>query len=102
TILLYPTQTAQADVTLAGPRAGAQAASTLYNELNGSTAWFDERPGVLDRAGTDYEIFDEPTLTAGQTEGGTWRVAGGTFRNVVLPGVTTLDGALAGRLATFA
>ena len=102
TILLYPTQTAQADVTLAGPRPAARTASGIYNELNGSTAWFDERPGVLDRAGTDYEIFDEPTLAAGQTDGDTWRVAGGTFRNIVLPGVTVLDGDLAGRLAEFA
>jgi hypothetical protein len=102
TILLYPTQTAQADVTLAGPRPAARTASDLYNQLNGSTAWFDERPGVLDRAGADYEIFDEPTLVAGQTEGDTWRVAGGTFRNIILPAVTTLDGALAGRLAGFA
>ena len=101
TILLYPTQTAQADVTLAGPRPAARTASGIYNELNGSTAWFDERPGVLDRAGTDYEIFDEPTLAAGQTDGDTWRVAGGTFRNIVLPGVTVLDGDLA-RLAEFA
>ncbi|HEY2240840.1 MAG TPA: hypothetical protein VGI21_18710 [Streptosporangiaceae bacterium] len=102
TVLLYPTQTAQADVTLAGPRAGAQVASGLYNELNGSTAWFDERPGILDRARTDYEIFDEPTLTAGQLDGDTWRVAGGTFRNIILPGVTMLGGRLAGQLAAFA
>ncbi|HEY2521707.1 MAG TPA: hypothetical protein VGJ19_16460 [Streptosporangiaceae bacterium] len=102
TILLYPTQTAQADVTLAGPRPAARAASGLYNQLNGSTAWFDERPGVLDRAGTDYEIFDEPTLTAGQLDGDTWRVAGGAFRNIILPGVTVLGDRLAGRLAAFA
>ena len=102
TILLYPTTAAQADVTLAGPRPAARAASDLYNELNGSTAWFDERPGVLDRAGTDYEIFDEPTLTAGQLDGDTWRVAGGAFRNVILPGVTVLGGRLAGQLAAFA
>jgi hypothetical protein len=102
TVLLYPTQTAQSDVTLAGPRPAARTASDLYNELNGSTAWFDERPGLLDRAGTDYEIFDEPTLAAGRTSGDTWQVAGGTFRNVILPGVTTLDGHLAGRLAEFA
>jgi len=102
TILLYPTQSAQADVTLAGPRPAARTASDIYNALNGSTAWFDERPGVLDRAGTDYEIFDEPTLMAGQADGDTWQVAGGTFRNVVLPGVSVLDGRLAGRLAQFA
>ena len=102
TILLYPTATAQADVTLAGPRPAARAASDLYNELNGSTAWFDERPGVLDRAGADYEIFDESTLTAGRLDGDTWRVAGGTFRNIILPGVTVLGRRLAGQLAAFA
>jgi hypothetical protein len=102
TILLYPTQTAQADVTLAGPRPAARAASGIYNQLNGSTAWFDERPGILDRAGADYEIFDEPTLAAGRADGDAWQVAGGTFRNIVLPGVTVLDGQLAGRLAEFA
>jgi hypothetical protein len=102
TILLYPTATAQADVTLAGARPAARAASDLYNELNGSTAWFDERPGVLDRAGADYEIFDEPTLIAGQLDGDTWQVAGGTFRNVILPGVTMLGSRLAGQLAAFA
>ena len=102
TVLLYPTLTAQADLTLDGPLAGARTASEVYNELNGSTAWFDERPGVLDRAAADYEIFDEATLAAGQVHGGTWRVAGGTFGNVVLPGVTVLDNRLAGQLAEFA
>ncbi|HWG13295.1 MAG TPA: hypothetical protein VG268_08500, partial [Streptosporangiaceae bacterium] len=102
TVLLYPTLTAQAGLTLDGPLPAARRASEVYNELNGSTAWFDERPGVLDRAGADYEIFDEATLAAGQVDGATWRLAGGTFGNVVLPAVTVLDDGLAGQLAEFA
>ncbi|MGI8697396.1 MAG: hypothetical protein ACR2JQ_12265 [Mycobacteriales bacterium] len=76
--------------------------SDAYNEPNGSTCWFDEHAGVLDRAGHDYEILDEATLLDGDVNGTEWHVAGGSFRDVVLPGMSTLDNRLAGRLARFA
>ena len=52
-------------------------------------------PGPITRSSTSRR------WPPGQTDGDTWRVAGGTFRNIVLPGVTMLDGDLAG-LAEFA
>jgi len=101
TVLLFPTTSVQADLPLEGPHHQARHTSNIYNELNGSTSWFDERPGVLDRSGHDYEIFDEATLADGEVEGGLWHVAGGSFRNIVLPGATALDGRFAAKLAEF-
>ncbi len=102
TVLLFPTSSVQADLALEGPHRSARQTSDIYNQLNGATSWFDERPGVLDRSGYDYEIFDEATLADGEVDGGLWHVAGGTFRNIVLPGATALDGRFAAKLAEFA
>jgi hypothetical protein len=102
TVLVFPTSSVQADLPLGGAHPQARRTSDVYHQLNGSTSWFDERPGVLDRAGRDYEIFDEQTLAGGEIDGGVWRVAGGAFRNIVLPAATALDRRFAGRLAEFA
>ncbi len=102
TVLLFPTSSVQADLPLEGAHPRARHTSDVYHQLNGSTSWFDERPGVLDRAHHDYEIFDEKTLAAGTPDGGIWRVGGGTFRNVVIPDATALSGTFAGALAAFA
>ncbi|HEX8344359.1 MAG TPA: hypothetical protein VF657_06380, partial [Actinoplanes sp.] len=91
TVLLYPTVTVQANLTLDGALPAAGTASAVYHELNGATSWFSEQPGVLDLAGHDYEIFDEATLARADLVDGTLRVADGTFRNVVLPSVSVLD-----------
>ncbi len=102
TVLLFPTTSVQSDLALGGDDPAARRTSDVYHELNGSTSWFDERPGILDRSGHDYEIFDEATLSSGTVEDGVWRVAGGQFRNVVLPGITSLEGRFAHLLAAFA
>lgn len=102
TVLLYPTSSVQADLPIDGAGDAARRASAVYHEINGSTTWFDERPGVLDRARVDYEILDETGLLAGDTDVKIWRAAGGAFDNIVLPAVTTMSGELADRLAAFA
>jgi hypothetical protein len=102
TVLVFPTSSAQADLRIDGGYRIERRTSEVYHQLNGSTSWFDERPGVLDRAHHDYEILDEQTLLAGDLNGDRWHAAGGTFRNVVLPATTSLDGAFAAKLANFA
>ena len=60
TVLLYPTSIGAGRRPAGGPAArGAARPPTSTTSSTASTSWFDERPGVLDRAGTDYEIFDE-------------------------------------------
>ncbi|HYN95012.1 MAG TPA: hypothetical protein VES42_14280, partial [Pilimelia sp.] len=102
TVLLHPTLTVQAGLTLEGALPDARRASGVYHELNGATSWFSEQPGVLDAAGHDYEVFDEATLAAGTLAGGALHLAGGAFRNVVLPDVRVLDAPTAALLVDFA
>jgi hypothetical protein len=102
TVLLFPTTSVQSDLALDRDGVAARRSSDVYHQLNGSTSWFDERPGILDRSGHDYEVFDEAALANGAVEDGIWRVAGGSFRNVVLPAITTIEGRFARQLAAFA
>ncbi|HLL64918.1 MAG TPA: hypothetical protein VK453_04115 [Micromonosporaceae bacterium] len=102
TILVHPTLTVQANLTLDGALPDARSASAVYHALNGATSWFSEQPGVLDRAGLDYEVFDEATLAGARVTDGELRVADGAFRNVVLPRVSVLDSPTAAVLTGFA
>lgn len=102
TVLLHPTVSTQAHTTLPGLLPAGETPRRIYHELNGATAWYEERPGVLDRSGVDYEVFDDATLAVAEIEADTLRLAGGAFRNVVLPGVDVLDARLAGLLGRFA
>ncbi len=102
TVLVYPTVTAQAGQALAGSRPGAVRSAEAYHELNGSTCWFDQHPGALDRAGTSYEVLDDAQLVAGSLSGSQWVAAGGRFANIVLPALTAVTGTLARMLVSFA
>ncbi|MFJ4921499.1 hypothetical protein [Streptomyces sp. NPDC088725] len=107
TILLSPTTTAQSCLTLEGPLAPARAASAVYHELNGVNTWFDERRGVLERAGLDHDVFDETTLArAGimtdATGAAVLEIGGERYRTVVLPEPWALHTAAARTLVRFA
>jgi hypothetical protein len=103
TVLLSPTSTAQAYLTLAGPLPPARPASSCYHRLNGVGTWFAERRGVLERAGVDHDTLDESTVAASAvTEGGTLRIGPETYRTVVLPEVELLAPAAGERLREFA
>lgn len=106
TVLLSPTTTAQAYLTLDGPLAPATEAGRLYHELNGVNCWFAERRGVLERAGLDHDTFDENTLADGEVttdEAGAALVIGHErYRTVVLPGPRALGAAAARTLVRFA
>ncbi|MEU5643772.1 hypothetical protein [Streptomyces milbemycinicus] len=106
TVLLSPTTTAQAYLTLDGPLAPATEAGRLYHELNGVNCWFAERRGVLERAGLDHDTFDENTLAGAEVtadEAGPALVIGQErYRTVVLPGPSALHAAAARTLVRFA
>ncbi|GAA0930097.1 hypothetical protein [Pseudonocardia zijingensis] len=101
-LLLSPTTTAQAHVTLAGPLPDAERASRVFHELNGVNSWLSERRGVLERAGVDHDALDEATLAAGEVRAGALRVGAEDFRTVVLPAVSALHAGAAQRLLDFA
>ncbi|MFE3602133.1 hypothetical protein [Streptomyces sp. NPDC059142] len=103
TVLLSPTSTAQAYLTLEGPLPPARRAVAAYHELNGVSAWFAERRGVLERAGTDHDTLDEATVAGGTvTADGGLRIGHETYRNVVIPDAALVDEAAESVLAEFA
>ncbi len=68
--VLLPTADAQAgalpDGTVAAHAAAAQRA---YVELVGDMAWFDQRPGALDRIGRDADVIDDDSLQRAEVSG---------------------------------
>ncbi|MFC9427321.1 hypothetical protein [Streptomyces sp. NPDC056987] len=103
TVLLSPTSTAQAYLTLDGPLPPARRAVAAYHELNGVSAWFAERRGVLERAGVDHDTLDEATVAGATVTGdGGLRIGRETYRNVVIPDVALVDAAAESVLAEFA
>lgn len=102
TVLLSPTATAQAYTTLDGAQPEADRASRCYHELNGVSAWYAERRGVLERAGVDHDVLDEATLARAGVDGGVLRVADEAYRTVVVPDAHALHSSTARVLARFA
>ncbi|MFI5610593.1 hypothetical protein [Amycolatopsis sp. NPDC051903] len=101
TILLSPTSTAQAYLTLDGPLPPAERAAACYHELNGVSAWFAEQRGVLEQTGIDHDVLDEATIAGGSVVGAGLRIGRETYRTVVLPDVTVLHPDAAAKLAEF-
>lgn len=107
--VLLPTADAQAgalpDGTVSEAAAGAQ---RTYVELVGDMAWFDQRPGALDRIGRDADVIDDDSLqravidAGGGAEEARLRVAEEAYGAIVLPACTVVEDATAGRLAQFA
>ncbi|HEX4356506.1 MAG TPA: hypothetical protein VH141_03240 [Pseudonocardia sp.] len=112
-LLLSPTSTAQAHLTLAGPLPAAELAGRVFRELNGVNTWFAERRGVLERAGIDHDALDEATVADGEVDAGGevdadgvaaggLRIGGETYRTVLLPAAAVLTAASARRLLELA
>ncbi|WP_026360156.1 hypothetical protein [Amycolatopsis nigrescens] len=102
TVLLSPTTTAQAYLTLDGPLPPAERAAACYHRLNGVSAWFAEERGVLERAGIDHDTLDENTIAAGSVGHDGLTIGDETYRAVVLPDVELLHPDCAAKLAEFA
>ncbi len=100
-LLLSPTTTAQAHVTLTGPLPDAERVGRVFRELNGVNSWLSERRGVLERAGIDHDALDESTLARATVDGPELRIGGETFRTVVLPAVSALHVDAARRVLEF-
>lgn len=100
--VLYPTATVQAGTLLNGVLAPAERAQDCYLEIVGRMRWFDAAPGVLERDARDLSVLDDDTLAQGWVEGGSLRVPGGSYRAVIVPACTTLEGSTAAVLADLA
>jgi hypothetical protein len=101
-LLLSPTTTAQAHVSLAGALPDAERVNRVFRELNGVSSWLAERRGVLERAGIDHDALDEATLAGATVDGPVLRIGGEAFHTVVLPAVSALHAGAARRLLEFA
>ncbi|UFS58574.1 hypothetical protein [Subtercola endophyticus] len=107
TVLFYPTESAQFDVTVDGRDLGEARSTAHYHQLNGATSWFAERRGLLESAGVDYDILGSDTVAHAAIEadaagGAELLIGSGRFRNVVLPDVRVLSVATARVLLDFA
>jgi hypothetical protein len=102
TVLLFPTETVQSSLTADGRDLRGPGRDESYHQLNGSTAWFAERPGLLEAAGIDYDILGHSSLAGSRVEQGQLVVGNERFANVVLPAVTVLSAHVAVALAEFA
>jgi hypothetical protein len=98
TVLLSPTTTAQAYLTLDGPLPPATRANGCYHELNGVNSWCAERRGVLERAGIDHDVLDEATIATATVAGAGLRLGDETYRTVVVPGSRALHTSAAATL----
>jgi hypothetical protein len=101
-VLVSPTTTVQAHLTLDGPLPAAREAAACYHALNGTSCWFAEERGLLERAGIDHDVFDERVLAAAEVVDGELRVGDESYRGVVLPNVDRLLAGAAGKLIEFA
>jgi hypothetical protein len=102
TVLFFPTESAQFDVTVDGRDLGDSRSTTHYHELNGATSWFAERRGLLESAGVDYDILGSDTVARASIVDGELHIGSGVFRNVVLPDVRVMSVQTARVLLDFA
>ncbi|MEA9986460.1 hypothetical protein [Subtercola sp. RTI3] len=102
TVLFYPTESAQFDVTVEGFDLGEQRSTAHYHELNGATSWFAERRGLLESAGVDYDILGSDTVARAVVDDGELLIGTGRFVNVVLPDVRVVSAETARVLLEFA
>lgn len=102
TVLIFPTETVQAHLTVDGRDLGAAPAERAYVALNGAASWFAEKRGILERSGIDYDILTPFALADAQAVDGALVLRGERYRNVVLPAVDTLPDVFAGLLVALA
>lgn len=102
TMLVSPTTTAQAYLTLDGPLPPATRTAEVFHELNGVPCWFAERRGQLEAAGIDHDVVDENTIAVGVIVDGRLQVGAESYETVVLPAAAAVNAAAAARLAELA
>lgn len=101
--VLFPTATAQADLSFDGPGERAERAQRVYRELVGDATWFAPVPGILDRARIDADVIDDDSLAGAEVgTGPRLLVADESYAAVVLPVATVLEEAVLERLTGFA
>ncbi|MFD0687848.1 glycosylhydrolase-like jelly roll fold domain-containing protein [Actinomadura fibrosa] len=100
--VLFPTATAQAGTRLDGVDASAALAQDTYRALVGDMAWFRMVPGVLDRLRVDADVVDDDSVQRGKVLNGRLEVADESYRTILLPACTVLEGETARRLIALA
>ncbi|WP_223167737.1 hypothetical protein [Nonomuraea sp. SYSU D8015] len=80
----------------------ARRAQEVYRQVVGDMAWFDTRPGALDRLALDADVIDEDSVRRAVVEDGRLTVSTEAYRAIILPAVTVLDADVAARLREFA
>lgn len=102
TILLFPTESMQANLTVDSCDLSDREATRIFHQLNGTTPWFAESPGVLEQAGIDYDVYGHSSLRSARVEGNTLRVGDESFKNVVIPSMRVLTAPVASLLLDLA
>jgi hypothetical protein len=102
TVVVFPTEFVQSRLTADGRDLGARHAERAYFDLNGSTPWYAEQRGILERAGVDYDTLGSHSLRNAEVSGNELRLRGERYRNVVLPATEVVPADVAALLAAFA
>ncbi|MGW5360460.1 glycosylhydrolase-like jelly roll fold domain-containing protein [Actinopolymorpha pittospori] len=96
--VLFPSATVRAGTLLTSRSQPARRASRTYVEIVGRMVWFDAHPGVLDRAHRDFDVLDDDTVASAEVRGGGLHTRGESYRAVVVPSASVLEGATAAKL----
>ncbi len=101
--VVFPTATIQSGLGLDGVASrDAERAHSEYLALVGRMVWFDQQTGTLDSIGIDYDILDDDSIATAVVEDGRLRIAGESYRTIILPSCTVLEQATAEALVEFA
>lgn len=99
--VLFPSATAQSALTPDGIGAAGRLASETYHRLTGTMAWYDTKPGALNRLCRDFDVLDDETVAGATVEGGCLAHRGERYRTVILPACAVLEEGTARRLVEF-
>jgi hypothetical protein len=101
--VLFPTATVQSGLGLDDTVSEeVTRAHDLYLDLVGRMVWFNQRTGLLDEIGVDYDILDDHSIANASIESGELVAANERFRTIILPSCSVLEAETASTLLAFA
>ncbi len=99
--VLFPTSTVQSGVGDSSSEA-AKVAHDFYLDLVGRMVWFNQRTGLLDAIGVDFDVLDDESIASATIENGTLQAGNEQFRAIILPSCSVLEVETANALLAFA
>jgi hypothetical protein len=99
--VLFPTATVQSGVGDTNSEA-ANRAHDIYLELVGRMVWFEQRTGLLDAIGVDYDVLDDQSIASASIENGSLLAGNERYRTIILPSCSVLEADTAEALLAFA